>query len=236
VEKLGLNLGTFLFYLFNFTALMIVLGAWIYRPMVNALEERRRKIAKGLEDARVAGEARAAAEEQSQHILGLAQQEAARKLREAAAAAEKTAQDVRAGAEREAAALRASARADAEAERERILAGVRGEVAALAIAAAQRLIGEAEFFSGVRSGKVVLLDDAGELAAAPSAEVVSALPLSEKEQAVVRGDLQKKIGPGAEVAFRVDPAVLGGLKIRIGDRLIDGTVAAQLEGLRQAMR
>jgi F-type H+-transporting ATPase subunit b len=247
VEKLGLNLGTFLFYLFNFTALMIVLGAWIYKPMVNALEERRKKIAKGLEDARVAGEARAGAEEQAQHILGLAQQDAARKLRESTETAEKAAQEVRAGAEREIGAMRAVARADSEAERSRILAGVRGEVAALAIAAAQRLLGEAldekrqralieEFFSGVRSGRVVLLEEAGELPAAPSAEVVSALPLSEKEQASIRGDLQKKIGPQAEVAFRVDPAILGGLKVRVGDRVIDGTVAGRLDGLRQAMR
>ncbi len=248
MEKLGINLGTFLFYLFNFTALMIVLGAWIYKPMVNALEERRRKIAKGLEDARAAAEARQKAEEQAQHILGLAQQESARKLRESADMAEKAAQAARAAVDQESAALRASARADAEAEHGRILAGVRGEVAALAIAAAQKLVGEAldekrqralidEFFSGVRSGKIVLLEEeAGGLPQAQAAEVVSALPLTEKEQAAIRGDLQKRIGPRAEVAFRVDTAVLGGLKIRVGDRVIDGTVAGRLDGLRQAMR
>lgn len=247
MEKLGLNLGTFLFYLLNFTALLIVLGAWLYRPVLNALDERRRKIAQGLADARVAAEARAQAEEQAQHVLILAQQEAARKLHEATVTAEKAAQEARAGAEKEIAAMRTAARAETEAERNRILADVRGEVAALALAAAQKLVGEAldekrqralidEFFSGVRSGKVVLLEETGELPQAPAAEVVSALPLDEKEQAAIRADLQKKIGSQAEVAFRVDPAILGGLKIRVGDRVIDGTMAGRLAGLRQAMR
>jgi F-type H+-transporting ATPase subunit b len=247
MEKLGINLGTFLFYLLNFLALMVVLGAWIYRPMIRALENRQRKIAQGLEDARVAGEARAKAEEQAQHILDLAQQEASKKLREATAVAEQAAQTARDKAEAEIAALQASARAETEAERQRILADVRGEVAALALAAAQKILGEAldekrqralidEFFSGVRSGKVVLLEEEAELPRAPSAEVVSALPLGEKEQAAIRTDLQKQIGAQAEVVFRVDPAILGGLKIRVGDRVIDGSMAGRLSGLRQSMR
>ena len=59
--------------------------------------------------------------------------------------------------------------AEAELERNRILGDLRGQVAALAIAAANKLVGEAldekkqhalidEFFSGVKSGKVVVLD------------------------------------------------------------------------------
>jgi F-type H+-transporting ATPase subunit b len=246
LEQLGLNLGLLIVQVLAFTIVLITLIAWVYKPFTQLLTQRRQKIAQGLEDARVAGEARAQAESQAQHVLDLAQQEASRKLREAAAGADTAGQTARAAAEKEIAALRASARAEAEAERDRILADVRGEVAALALAAAQKILGEAldekrqralidEFFSGVRSGKVVLLDEAGTLPAAP-AEVVSALPLSEKEQAAIRADLRQKIGAQAEVAFRVDPAILGGLKIRVGDRVIDGTMAGRLAGLRQSMR
>ena len=59
--------------------------------------------------------------------------------------------------------------AEAEVERNRILGDLRGQVASLAIAAANKLVGEAldekkqralldEFFSGVKSGKVVVVD------------------------------------------------------------------------------
>jgi F-type H+-transporting ATPase subunit b len=246
MEKLGINLGTFLFYLLNFSALIIVLGAWMYKPMVNALEARQKKIAQGLEDAKAAADARAKAESEAQHILGLAQQESSRKLREAGENAEKAAQEARAAAEKEIAAQRDAARAEALAERDRMLADLRPKVASLAIAAAQKLIGESldekrqhalidEFFSGVRSGKVVLLEEGGELPSAATAEVVSALPLTEVEQNSIRKEMSKKAGSEIPVAFQVDPDLLGGLKIRVGDRVIDGSVAGQIGNLRKSM-
>jgi F-type H+-transporting ATPase subunit b len=247
MEKLGINLGSFLFYLLNFSALVIVLGAWIYKPVVRALEDRQKKIAQGLEDAKVAAEARAKAETEAQHILSLAQQESSQKLRDAAENATKAAQGVRADAEKEIAAMRDAARAEVEAERDRMLADLRPKVASLAIAAAQKLIGEAldekrqralidEFFSGVRSGKVALLEEGGSLPAAANAEVTSALPLSEAEQASIRKEVAVKAGAGIGVAFQVDPDLLGGLKIRIGDRVIDGSVAGRIGSLRKSMQ
>ncbi|MGB7536959.1 MAG: F0F1 ATP synthase subunit B [Anaerolineales bacterium] len=247
MEKLGINLGSFLFYLLNFSALVIVLGAWIYKPVVRALEDRQKKIAQGLEDAKVAADARAKAEMEAQHILGLAQQEASRKLREAAENAERASQEARAAADKEILAMREAARAEVEAERDRMLADLRPKVASLAIAAAQKLIGEVldekrqhalidEFFSGVRSGKVTLLEEGGGLPAAANAEVTSALPLSEAEQASIRKEVAGMAGAGITVAFQVDPDLLGGLKIRIGDRVIDGSVAGRIGGLRISMQ
>ncbi|MBN2085081.1 MAG: F0F1 ATP synthase subunit B [Anaerolineales bacterium] len=247
MEKLGINLGTFLFYLLNFTALMIVLGAWIYKPMVKALEDRQKKIAQGLHDAEVAAEARSKAEAEAQHIRGAAQQEASQKLREATESAAKAAEAVRAEAEKDIAALRDAGRAEIAAERNRMLSDLRPRVAALAIAAAQKLIGEAldekrqhalidEFFSGVRSGKVILLEESGALPSAEKAEVTSALPLSEAEQESIRREVAAKAGAGIGVAFQVDPDLLGGLKVRIGDRVIDGSVAGRIESLRKSMQ
>jgi F-type H+-transporting ATPase subunit b len=246
MEKLGINLGTFLFYLLNFTALMIVLGTWIYKPMVGMLESRQKKIAQGLDDAKVAAEAKAKAETEAQHVLSLAQQEASRKLREATDTAEQAAREVRTAADREIAALREAARAEIQAERDRILTDMRPKVAALAIAAAQKIIGDTldekrqhalvdEFFSGVRSGKVVLLEESDGLGAAAAAEVVSALPLTEAEKISIRGEIGKRAGSGVQVAFQVDPNLLGGVKIRIGDRVVDGTVAGQIGNLRKSM-
>jgi F-type H+-transporting ATPase subunit b len=246
MEKLGINLGTFLFYLLNFIALVIVLAAWIYKPMVKALESRQKKIAQGLEDAEVAAEARAKAEAEAQRILGLAQQESSQKLREAAENAVKAKQGVRADTEKEIAAMRDAARTEIESERDRMLADLRPKVAALAIAAAQKLIGVAldekrqhalvdEFFSGISSGKVALLEEGGELPSEPKAGVTSALPLSEEEQAFIRKEVAAKAGAGIGIDFQVDPDLLGGLKIQIGDRVIDGSVAGRIDSLRKSM-
>ena len=244
MEKLGINLGFFLFQVFNFTVLAILLYAWAYKPILKMLENRRNKIAQSLEDARIAAEARANAEKEAARIIADAQAEAGKVIREATERAASAGKDVKAAAEAEAARAREAALADAEAQRNRILGDLRGQVAALAIAAANKLVGEAldekkqlalidDFFSGVKSGKVVVLDNAD--FKGDSAEVTSALPLNDKEQETIKKSVLDKVGAAA-VAFRVDPSILGGLVIKVGDKVLDGSVAGKLEGLRQTLK
>jgi ATP synthase F1 delta subunit len=73
-------------------------------------------------------------------------------------------------------------------------------------------------------------------ASGASAEVVSALPLTHEEQEIVKNDILSKLGTQAMVDFRVDPTVLGGLIIHLGDKVVDGSVAGQLEELRQSLK
>ncbi len=245
MEKLGINLGFFIVQVFNFLIVMIVLTAWAYRPIVNLLEQRKQKIAQGLEDARVASEARANAEKEAQKIIAAAQAEANRRVAEATERAEKAATDVRATAEVERARIVATGHEDAAAERNRILADLRGQVGALAIAAANKIIGESldqkrqealikDFFSGVKAGKVNVLQGA-EGVTGQAAEVTSALPLDNHEQDDIRKDLTRTVGGAPAIVFRVDPSILGGLVIRIGDKVIDGSVAGKLEKLRASL-
>jgi len=246
LEALGINLGYLLVQIVSFLIALVILRGWVYKPVLNMLEKRRKTIAQGLEDARLAAEARANAEKEAQRILTEAQQEAAAKLREASERAEEVAREVRATAEQEVVKLRETASAEATAERDRVLADLRGHIAALAIAAAQKVVGEAldekrhralidEFFSGVEGGKVEVLKDLPRMSGA-SAEVVSALPLTPAEEQAVRKDILDKLGSGATLTFRVDPTILGGLKIRVGDRVVDGSVAGRLELMRRSLR
>ncbi len=244
MEKLGLNLGYLLLQIFNFLILFVVLRVWVYKPILNMLAARERKIAQGLEDARIAAEARSDAEKDAARIVADAQTQANTIVREATVRAESAAKDVRAAADAEAAKTREAALVEAEQERNRILSDLRGQIAALSIAAAQKLIGEAldekrqhalidEFFSGVKSGKVIVLDDVdfrGE-----SAEVTSALPLTKDEEAAVKKEVLARVGAQA-VTFRVDPSILGGLVIKVGDKVLDGSVSGKLEGLRQNLK
>lgn len=245
MEALGINLGYLLVQIFNFLIIFVVLRAWVYKPILGLLEKRRQAIAQGLEDARVAAEARANAEKDARAIIAEAQAAANQKVRESTERADQAAREVMAQAEAEAAKIRADAAAEAALERDRVLADLRGQVAALAMAAAQKLVGEAlderrqralieEFFSGVKAGKVTVLEGASLSGA--SAEVTSALPLTPEEQEMVKSDILSRTGGQATVAFRVNPNILGGLVVRVGDKVLDGSVAGQLEAMRQNLR
>ncbi len=244
MEALGINLGLLIVQIIAFIIVFLTLQAWVYQPMLNMMETRKKKIAQGLEDARVAAEARADAQKEADKIRAEAQTEAAKIVREATERAALAGQDVKAAAEAEAAKAREAAIAEAEVERNRVLGDLRGQVASLAIAAANKLVGEAldekkqralldEFFSGVKSGKVVVLDNAG--FRGETAEVTSALPLNQNEQDAVCQDVLIKVGAKV-VNFRVDPSIVGGLVIKVGDKVLDNSVAGKLEGLRQNLK
>lgn len=243
MEKLGINLGYFLVQTFNFLILLVVLRVWVYKPLVGMLEKRRQSIAQGLEDARVAAEARANAEKEAEKIIADANRQSGQIVAEAKDRAEVAARDVRASAEAEAGKSREKALAEVEEERNRILGDLRGQIAGISIAAAQKLVGEAldekrqhallaEFFSGVKAGQVVVLE--GSTFKGASAEVTSALPLTSDEQGTVKKEILSKTGADA-VTFRVDPSILGGLVVRVGDKVLDGSVAGKLEGLRASL-
>lgn len=244
MEALGINLGLLIVQIIAFAIVFLTLNAWVYGPMMSLMETRKQKIAQGLEDARVASEARANAEKEAARIIAEAQAEAGKVVREATDRAAEAAKGVKSAAEAEAAKAREAAVADAEVERNRVLGDLRGQVAALSIAAAQKLVGEAldekrqhalidEFFSGVKGGKVVVLE--GSDFKGESAEVTSALPLNKDEEATVKKDILAKVGAQA-VTFRVDPSILGGVVIKVGDKVLDGSVAGKLEGLRQTLK
>jgi F-type H+-transporting ATPase subunit b len=246
LEALGINLGYLIVFALSFGILFVVLRAWVYKPLLARLEERRLTIAKGLEDARVAAEARANAEKEANRIITEAQTRSAEVIREATERASKVEHEIRAQAEAEVARSREVAMAELEGERNRMLSELRGQIVSLAMAAAQKLIAVNlderrqrelvnEFFSGVRSGSVTILQDTS-LDGGQSAEVTSALPLTEEEQSAVRREILSKVGGAATITFRVDPTILGGLVVRVGDRVVDGSLSGQLEDLRQSLR
>jgi F-type H+-transporting ATPase subunit b len=246
MAALGLNLGFFLFQVFNFIIVLVLLTAWAYKPLMNALENRKKKIAQSLEDARIAAEARANAEAEANKILAEARAQAAKEISEATSRADKAAREVMAQAEKDVAKIRLDGTMEAAAERERVLSEVRGQIASLAIAATQKLVGEAlderrqhalvdEFFSGIKAGKVVVLENAS--LEGSSAEVTSALTLTSEEQQKVKDSILARLGgQQATVTFRIDPSIMGGLVVKVGDKVLDGSVSGQLETLRQNLR
>jgi F-type H+-transporting ATPase subunit b len=233
MQALGINLGYLIVQIFSFFVLMILLGGWLYNPILNVLEERKARIAKGLEDARQAAIARDNADAEAKKILDAARAEAAKMRSEASVQAEEQASIILAKANEDAKARIASASADAEGERNRILSDMRGQVVDIAMAAANKLVGESltekkqhdilgDFFSSVPVSVQNLSGD--------KAEVTSALPLTDSEKA----SAQKAIG-ASNVAFKVNPSILGGLIVRVGDQVVDDSVAGKMGSMRESL-
>jgi F-type H+-transporting ATPase subunit b len=233
MEGLGINLGYLIVQIGALIVLIVLMKGFAYGPIIRMLEERQQRIAKGLEDARQAAISRENADAEAKKVLEAARAEAAQMRSDAAVEAEKSASGIVARANEDAKKIVAEAADDATEERDRILADLRSQVAAISIAAANKLVGEAldekrqhaiiaDFFAQVPAEVSGM---SGEMA-----EVTSALPLNDKEQAKVKKSLKVD-----KVNFRVDPNILGGLVIRIGDQVVDDSVSNQMDGMRESM-
>ncbi|MEZ4409969.1 MAG: ATP synthase F1 subunit delta [Polyangiales bacterium] len=66
------------------------------------------------------------------------------------------------------------------------------------------------------------------------AEVTSAVPLGEGQYQRLTSVLEKLTGRKITLQRKVDPALIGGVVTRIGDKVYDGSVRTRLEELRQA--
>jgi len=231
LTPLGINAGFLIAQIINFLVIFGSLTFFLWRPLVNMLDQRSQKIQKGLEDAAVAANARKNAEAEAERIVAAAKADISKQIEEGRARGEDVRKQVEAEARTEADRIRTEARTSAAAERDQQLAALRGQVAAISIAAAQRLIGANldekrqqallnDFFAKVPA-------DAKGLSG--QVEVVSAMPLSAEEQAKVKSEI------GAEASFSVDPSILGGLIVRSGDRVVDGSVRSNLNDLATRM-
>jgi F-type H+-transporting ATPase subunit delta len=64
-----------------------------------------------------------------------------------------------------------------------------------------------------------------------TARVESATPLAGPEQETLARRLTARYGPQLITTFRDDPALIGGVRIRVGSQVYDGTVRARLNAL-----
>lgn len=65
--------------------------------------------------------------------------------------------------------------------------------------------------------------------------VTTAIQLDGKRQAALKENLKKKVGRDIEVKFYVDPEILGGMVLAVGDKVVDSSLRAQLGILRETL-
>ena len=65
------------------------------------------------------------------------------------------------------------------------------------------------------------------------ARVTTAVPLTDEERGQVEEKLAARFGIGLDFEFVVDESILGGLRVHVGDEIIDSSVAGKLAALRE---
>lgn len=84
----------------------------------------------------------------------------------------------------------------------------------------------------IRAYETLLSNHRGEV----RADVVSAHPLTKTQITALQKSLQARVGRDVAIEAKVDPAILGGLVVKIGSQMIDSSIRTRLNTLAQAMK
>lgn len=68
------------------------------------------------------------------------------------------------------------------------------------------------------------------------AKITSAVPLTDAEKQAVEPKLRMQFGQGLGFDYAIDPTILGGVIVRVGDKVIDGSVAGKLAALKEKLK
>ncbi|MDD2554297.1 MAG: F0F1 ATP synthase subunit delta [Desulfotomaculaceae bacterium] len=69
-----------------------------------------------------------------------------------------------------------------------------------------------------------------------AAQITSAVALNEKEKAELNQIMGKLAGKKVQTSFAVDPSIIGGIVVRMGDKIIDGSVKTRLASMRESLK
>jgi F-type H+-transporting ATPase subunit b len=140
MEALGINIPGLVTHLISFIILMIVLKIFLYKPIVNMLDQRSQRIRESLEAAERAREESAASQEEVQAQLEAARAEGQQFIASAREVAGRFREEETAKVRQEIEAERSRATANIQRERDTAIEQLRSEFADLAITAAERVV------------------------------------------------------------------------------------------------
>ncbi len=140
MEALGINLPKLIYQIINFAVMAGILYVLLYKPVLNMLTERRKRIAESLQEADRMREQTQSAQADYEKELARARQEAAQILAQAQERARAQESEILAQARQEAERLRQEGMEQASIEREQMLRDVKAQVADLVALTASKVL------------------------------------------------------------------------------------------------
>lgn len=141
MEKLGINWGLLIAQIFNVVVLVWLLSQFLFKPILNMLNERTRRVQESLGNAEQVKQQLANVRKDYEAELAKARQEAAGIVAQAQERAKAQEAEILAQARREADRLREEGRAQAAQERSQLLREAKGQIAELVTLTASRVLG-----------------------------------------------------------------------------------------------
>jgi F-type H+-transporting ATPase subunit delta len=69
-----------------------------------------------------------------------------------------------------------------------------------------------------------------------TAEITVAEPLKDEHLAALKSALKSVSGKDVDLAIKIDPAIIGGLVVKLGSRMVDTSLRTKLNAIRHAMK
>ncbi len=142
ITDLGIDVPVLIIQTINFAFLLFLLKAFVYKPILKMLDERRERIREGLNAADRGREQAAEAERQAAEQIEAARREGQTIIQNAQQIAQRLQEDGRQQAQQQAETLLERARSEIQLERDNAIAELRKEFADLTISAAEKVIGQ----------------------------------------------------------------------------------------------
>ena len=142
IDSLGIQWQLFVVQLVNFLIILILLGKFAYKPILNMLDERSAKIKEGLEQSEQAEKRAADIDVEAKKALEEARKEGQLMIAQAKETADKRREEEMAQAKKDAEALLERARGEIQLEKDQAIAQLRKEFADITIFAAGKVINE----------------------------------------------------------------------------------------------
>lgn len=142
IDALGINLPQLIAQVANFFVLLLILRLTLYKPILRMLDQRKQKIAEGINAAEIARQEAQQAQASIQTQLDQARHEGQEIVGNAQTIAARIQQEAREQATRDREAATERARAEIQLERDRAIAELRTEFADITVSAAEKVIGQ----------------------------------------------------------------------------------------------
>ncbi|MBC7263139.1 MAG: F0F1 ATP synthase subunit delta [Chloroflexi bacterium] len=245
---LELDWATLIFQVINFLILIALLYRFLFRPGLQAVEHRRRQVQEMIERAQKEHEEAEALRQELEARLAQVEEETEILLSKVRATASEEAQAILEAARQEAEEILAEARAEAQRERDHALGQYAEEIVNTVLYVSGRLLGpvtppevhdalvarlnEHVYQMGQHSEQIQMfrqtLGDRN-----LTAQVSTARPLTMEQQGQLARTLTALADQHVDLEITDDPTLIAGLRVRLGDTIIDTSLAGQLEQLKE---